>query len=181
MTDTSELTRAGARVEQLLDGLTSAADPQARAQAEELVRLLVQLYGAGLARIIEIVTGELDDSTRFAELLIADELVASLLILHGLHPLDPSRRVQAALDNLGDQADGVRLLGIDDGVARLELQLKGCSSGGAALRQRIERAVAEAVPELTAVEVAELARAKAGPQLISVESLFRDRTVTVPR
>ena len=45
----------GERVETLLSELRSQAGPQVAAAAEELVSCLVELYGAGLARITEIV------------------------------------------------------------------------------------------------------------------------------
>jgi hypothetical protein len=55
--------------------------------------------------------------------LTADPLVESLLLLHGLHPLDVDARIQRALErvrpNLGSHAGGVRYLGVTDGVARV--------------------------------------------------------------
>jgi Fe-S cluster biogenesis protein NfuA len=182
VTTTPDARRVGARVEQLLDGLAAADDPRSRAQAEELVRLLLELYGAGLTRIIDIVLGELDDPLRFAELLASDELVSSLLVLHGLHPQDVEQRVSSVLRSLGSQADGARLLGVDpDGVARVQLRRTGCSSTAAAARQKIERAITTAVPDVTSVTIHELPRASAGPQLIPLEGLFRDHPAPVPR
>ena len=53
-----------------------------------------------------------------------DPLVESLLLLHGLHPLDVDARIQRALDRvrpyLGSHAGGVEYLGVADGVARLQ-------------------------------------------------------------
>ncbi|MCW2623142.1 MAG: hypothetical protein JWL64_2744, partial [Frankiales bacterium] len=52
----------GERIEQLLDA-SGAAGPLARERSEELVRLVVALYGAGLERLLEIAydAGALDD------------------------------------------------------------------------------------------------------------------------
>ena len=47
--------QAGERVEALLAELGSQAGPEVAATAEELVSCLVELYGAGLAAIAEIV------------------------------------------------------------------------------------------------------------------------------
>ena len=91
----------------------------ARETAEELVRSLLDLYGGGLARMMEMVYdspagGELFD--RFA----ADDLVASLLLLHDLHPEDTETRILRALDGvrpyLGSHGGDVTLLGIADDV-----------------------------------------------------------------
>ena len=57
----------------------SAGGRVARERAEELVRLVVDLYGAGLERLLEIVheAGRLDDD--LLDRLAADDLVAGLL------------------------------------------------------------------------------------------------------
>ena len=47
--------QAGERIETLLAELGSQAGPQAAATAEELVSCLVELYGAGLAEIVQII------------------------------------------------------------------------------------------------------------------------------
>ena len=45
--------QAGRRVEEVLDRLAATGDRAACAAAEELVRVLMEFYGAGLARIAE--------------------------------------------------------------------------------------------------------------------------------
>jgi Fe-S cluster biogenesis protein NfuA/DNA-directed RNA polymerase subunit RPC12/RpoP len=141
----------GDRIEELLAGLQSGKD---RGTAEELVRLLVEMYGEGLARIVAAVGP--DGVARLAE----DELVESLLLLHDLHPLDVNARIERALDRvrpyLGSHAGGVRFLGVDDlGVARLSLEgsCDGCASSTVTVRMAIEGAVQDAAPELTGIEV----------------------------
>src|ERR1700759_2594004 len=88
---------AGDRIQTLLDA-TSAGGAVARERAEQLVREVVELYGAGLARIMATV-GDLSDRGT-VERLVADDLVASLLLVHGLHPHDLRRRVADALDRV---------------------------------------------------------------------------------
>ena len=112
----------GDRIEALLEA-ASAGGRMARGRAEELVRLVVDLYGAGLERLLEIVhdSGRLDDALldRFA----ADDLVAGLLAVHGLHPDDVSTRVARALEGvrpyLGSHGGDVELsASTDDGLMR---------------------------------------------------------------
>ena len=71
----------------------STGGPVARERAEELVRLVTDLYGAGLERLLEVLAdaGRLDEA--LLDALAADELVASLLLVHGLHPYDVGTRV----------------------------------------------------------------------------------------
>ena len=77
--------------------------------AQQLVREVVGLYGAGLQRIMA-----LSEDPGAAERLATDDLVASLLLVHGLHPHDTRRRVSDALDRvrpyLGSHGGDVELL-----------------------------------------------------------------------
>ena len=50
-----EAVTAGERVEVLLAELGALSDEATRDKAEELVRVLVELYGAALERIMEVV------------------------------------------------------------------------------------------------------------------------------
>jgi Fe-S cluster biogenesis protein NfuA len=135
---------AAARVDRLLDQLRSGPDPRAALVAEELVRCLVRLYGAGLERIMATVDAD------HARDLAADPLVESLLLVHDLHPLDPDARVRRALDRM--PAGSVEYLGIDgQGVVRVRMT----GGGGCAdrsLRQAITTRVRDAAPETTGVE-----------------------------
>lgn len=151
----------GARVEELLATLRSGGGPAMASTAEELVGLLVGLYGDGLGRIVAALR---DDGQAGAALLgrfAEDPLVESLLVLHDLHPLDVGTRIQRALDRirpyLGSHAGGVEFLGVsDDGVAHLRLEgsCHGCPSSTLTVRLAIRGAVEEAAPEVTDVVVA---------------------------
>jgi Fe-S cluster biogenesis protein NfuA/nitrite reductase/ring-hydroxylating ferredoxin subunit len=96
-----------------------------------------------------------DLADRFA----ADDLVASLLLVHGLHPHDVERRVSDALDSvrpyLGSHGGDVSLLGVDDGVVRLQFQgsCKSCPSSAVTLELAVEDAVRAAAPEIDSIEV----------------------------
>ena len=160
---------AGERVDTLLAELRSEAGPQVAATAEELVSCLVELYGAGLARITEILGGDEEGPRLLAEL-VADPLVESLLVVHDLHPLDTSARVRRAVEEvlpqLGSHAGDVEYLGLDDtGVLRLRLEQRGCSA--ATVRDVISKAVAAAAPEAAGVGI-ELVEPPAEPTLLQI-------------
>jgi Fe-S cluster biogenesis protein NfuA/nitrite reductase/ring-hydroxylating ferredoxin subunit len=141
------------RVTALTDEVAALADPAVRALAEELAAAVVQLYGEGLERIV----GGLDPGAR--EELAGDGLVASLLLIHGLHPIALEVRVQAALDGvrpyMESHGGNVELLGVVDGVARLRLSgsCKGCSASQTTMELAIERALQEAAPDLVGLDV----------------------------
>ena len=162
--DASERLRAtGERIDALLDAC-GAGGVVARERAEELVRLTADLYGAGIERILEIVydAGRLDDDVLAA--LAEDDLVASLLLVHGLHPYDVGMRVEQALESvrpyLGSHGGDVELLDVsDEGVVRLRLlgSCDGCPSSSVTLKLAVEGAIEAAAPEVTAIEVEEAA------------------------
>ena len=149
---------AGARVEELLDGLR-AGPPSAALAAEELVGLLVGLYGGGLAAIVELLREQGEAGTAALAAMADDPRIEGLLLLHDLHPLDVDARIQQALDRvrpyLGSHAGGVQYLGVADGVARLRLEgsCDGCPSSTVTVELAIRGAVEDAAPEVTEVVV----------------------------
>jgi Fe-S cluster biogenesis protein NfuA/nitrite reductase/ring-hydroxylating ferredoxin subunit len=163
----------GARVEELLEVLRSGTARDAGPVAEELVRLLVGLYGDGLSHIVADLREQGEPGVAMLHKLTEDPLVESLLMLHDLHPLDVDARIQRALDRvrpyLGSHAGGVEYLGVTDGVARLKLEgsCHGCPSSTATVQLAIEGAVQEAAPEVTDV-VVEGMTAPPGPQLLQI-------------
>jgi Fe-S cluster biogenesis protein NfuA len=147
---------AGARVEELLDGLRSGP-PSAALAAEELVSLLVGLYGGGLAAIVGLIREQGQAGAAVLAAMADDPQVEGLLLLHDLHPLDVDARIQRALDRvrpyLGSHAGGVQYLGVSDGVARLRLEgsCDGCPSSTVTVELAIRGAVEDAAPEVTEV------------------------------
>ncbi len=161
---------AGERIQHLLDA-SAAGGPVAAARAEQLVREVVDLYGAALTRVLEL----LDTAT--TERLAADDLVASLLLVHDLHPHDVTRRVLRALDTvrpyLSSHGGDVRLLDVSSSVVRLAFtgSCKSCPSSAATLELTVQDAVRSAAPEITAIEVVPAERA-VDATVIPVESLM---------
>jgi len=166
--------RVGARVEELLEALKSGGFGSAADAAEELVGLLVGLYGEGLARIMDILADHGPQGMALISALADDPTVEGLLLLHGLHPLDVDARIQRALDRvrpyLGSHAGGVEYLGVDDaGAARLRLEgsCHGCPSSTVTVQLAITGAVQDAAPEVTDVVVEGMTAAPA-PALLQI-------------
>lgn len=152
--NTSDVQAVGSKVEALLAEFAATSDPATARRAEELVGLLVEFYGAGLARIIEL----LDEQA--VTPLLDDGLVTSLLVLHDLHPKSTEERVLAALERvrpyLGSHAGDVEYLGLDDdGTVRLRLagSCDGCPSSTVTVKMAIEKGIEEVAPEVTKIEV----------------------------
>ena len=145
MTAPHDARLAADRVERLLAQLRDGPNPRAALIAEELVRCLVQLYGAGLERIVAIV------GPHIAHDLCVDPLVESLMLVHDLHPLDRDARIRRALHQRADLGEP-RYEGTDaSGVAQVRVTGgHGCRS---AVRTAIEAAVQDAAPDVTGVVV----------------------------
>jgi Fe-S cluster biogenesis protein NfuA/nitrite reductase/ring-hydroxylating ferredoxin subunit len=156
-------------VERLLEDVESLLDPVARQTATGVVQALLELYGAGLERIVDVVAAS-PDAAVLADAFAEDELVSHLLLLHGLHPVALEDRVREALNEIRPYLDShggnVELLGIDGSVVRLRLQgsCSGCPSSAVTLKLAIENAIQKAAPEIQEV----IAEEEAAP-LIQIE------------
>jgi len=171
--DDAQWRTAGERIQTLLDA-SSSGGAVARERAEQLVREVTDLYGAALLRMMEMA---LAADPGLADRFAADDLVASLLLVHGLHPHDVERRVSEALDSvrpyLGSHGGDVSLLGVADGVVRLQFQgsCKSCPSSSVTLELAVEDAVRAAAPEIESIEVVAAENVSA-PSVIPAESLM---------
>jgi Fe-S cluster biogenesis protein NfuA len=140
-------------IEQLVKKLESTADPQVHAAALELMQSVMELHGAGLERMLKFLS-RTSDGERITGEMLTDELVAGLLLLHGLHPDDIETRVLRALDKvrpyLQSHGGDVELVRLQDGM--LHLRLNGscgsCSSSSATLKNAVEEAVIESAPDI---------------------------------
>ena len=158
MAEPQNLRAAGDRIEQLLDELRATSSPRVHETTQEVLRLVTDLYGGALTRIVALV------ATRRPELLdelVDDELVASLLLVHGLHPEDLSARVEKALARvrpvLETHGGDVELLEVDAAAGAVHLRLlgscDGCPSSSVTLQSAVETAIVEAAPEVTIIDV----------------------------
>ncbi len=160
MPEARNVRQSGERIEQALIELEQCADPRTLNLAEELLRLVSELYGAGLERVLEIVQ---ERAPELLDELTSDELVASLLLVQGLHPDSIETRVQAALASvrpfLGRHGGDVELLALDDELGAVKLRLlgscDGCPSSAATLQGAVEVAILEKAPEVTRIVVEE--------------------------
>jgi Fe-S cluster biogenesis protein NfuA/nitrite reductase/ring-hydroxylating ferredoxin subunit len=140
----------------LLDGCEPSA---ARDLAEELMSMVLALYGTGLERIIAGVLASGPEGAKIASELAEDPLVATLLLIHDLHPIPLEDRVQRALDSVRPYMDShggnVELLSLDAGVARIRLQgsCSDCSASSVTLELAIKQALEDAAPDLEGLEV----------------------------
>jgi len=170
------------RIETLLQQIAELPDPRVRAQMEELIQSLLDLFGDGFARMLELS----EQSAAGAELLrafAADELIGSLLLLYGLHPDDLETRIARAVEGVRGYVEkhggSVALLGVTQGVAQVRLSssggCSGCGSSTESLESLVEQAIYAAAPDLEGLHIEDPA---AQPQLITLTRRAPKRTET---
>lgn len=145
----------------LVEQLEQYPDAEVRDNALELVQIILQLYGESLRRIIATVDSEPQRDQILARM-VNDEVVRSVLLIHGLMPVSLYERVTVQLNGLRpylvSQGCDVELLGIDDARARMRLIRSGKGAPPiAVLKAEIEKALMEVAPDLAGVDVEGLA------------------------
>jgi Fe-S cluster biogenesis protein NfuA/nitrite reductase/ring-hydroxylating ferredoxin subunit len=171
---------AGDRIQTLLDA-SAGSGLVVRERTEQLASELTDLYGAALERMVAIAA---KSAPQLVDQFVSDELVASLMLVHGLHPHGVERRIEDALDSvrpyLGSHGGDVTLLEVVDGLEGMTVRLqfagscKSCPSSAVTLEFAVEDAVRAAAPEISSIEVvaAEPDRTASASALISADSLM---------
>ncbi|MFF7356059.1 MULTISPECIES: NifU family protein [Streptomyces] len=159
-----------ARLDEVLAGLEATPGP-----ALEAVRLLTEVYGEALARVLD----HADEPLR--ERLADDELAGHLLVLHGIHPEPPERRAARAVEKLRpavrERGGDLAWAGVDGQVARVRLSAgggcgSGCGGGSSDVAEAVRAAVLAVAPELTGVETVQDER-RAAPAFVPLTTIKR--------
>ena len=143
------------RIEQLVQRVSGLADEEARTTALELLQSMMDLHGAVVSRIVELLNASEAGRASLAKL-GCDPLVCGLLVLYGVHPVALEERVARAVENVRPQlrkhSGSAELIGIADDVVRVKIQSSGhgCGSSADALKSTVEQAILEAAPEVVA-------------------------------
>jgi len=153
------MNQAGSRIQQLVEQLETALDPAARAMFQECMESVLNFYGHGLRRVLQIASKPGENGRSVYDAIVQDTIVRSLLLIHDLHPSDLETRLREALNRvrpyLESHGGNVELVGLEGDFARLRLQgtCKGCASSTVTLELAIKNAIEEACPELSGFEV----------------------------
>jgi Fe-S cluster biogenesis protein NfuA len=147
------------RIGALVQQIESIADPAIRAATKNLVQSLMDLHGAALEKTLDIASESGEAGMAIIERLGRDPLVSNLLVLYGLHPEDIEARVARAVDRvrpqLRKQGCEVELVGVDEGVIRLQVETgpHTCGSTARTLQATIEEAMYDAAPDLISLVI----------------------------
>ena len=149
--DEARLKAESAEIEQMLGELRAALDAEMWAQVEGVLARLVRLYGVGLQRALEHARANGAEGPAFDTALTDDDLLGSLLVMHGLHPLSTEERVArlaATLPGrLGIPPASLVLVWLGDNRVRV------LSALGEEVDPLLRRAFENVAPELTSIDI----------------------------
>jgi hypothetical protein len=142
------------RIDELVRKLESSPDSSLRGTARDLVQSLMELHGAGLERILEIVSSTGGDAgAALVQSLAHDELVSSILVLYGLHPEDFETRVRRGLDKvrpfLRSRGASLNVIAITGDQIRLKID----GPGGVELQDAVHEALLETAPDAAHIDI----------------------------
>jgi hypothetical protein len=147
-----------AGVDALVREVEELPDERAREKAREVVAAVLDLHAAALARVLEI-AARAEAGRALIDAMAKDELVASVLVLHELHPSDLEARVRSALEGLrtglvlrGARAE-LEAAGEMAVKVRVVQESQGCGSDAGRLRSMVEEALGRAAPDVPSIVV----------------------------
>jgi hypothetical protein len=181
------------RLQVLLAALEGVSDAATRNAVRELAQVVLGLHRRGLRELLDIVD---EAGGQPADILLprflANPAVRSLLLLHDLHPDELPARVNQVLARLrphvGVHGLRIELSSLDGNIVRLSVSLAGPQSGRrpdeSALRQEIESAMWELVPDAAGVVVEGLEVLRARNETLvpvsAIAGLSKARTHAAP-
>jgi Fe-S cluster biogenesis protein NfuA len=155
--DNSEFQAHTGQIDRLVQRVTALPDGDARSTALDLLQSMMDLHGAVVSRIVEVLSEGGESSRSALSKLGADPLICGLLVLYGVHPLSLEERVKRAIEKVRPQITKkgatVELLDVNDTAVRLRLDGAGhgCGSSPDALKSAVEQAILEAAPEVVEI------------------------------
>jgi len=175
MTGEKELQQLSSKIEDLVHRVDAISDPAVKANATVLVQSLLDLHSAAFQRVTEALLHDGKPGHQMLERLAADEIVGGLLVLYGLHPDGFDVRLQKAVERareaVAQHGAGLELLDHREGAIHLRLSGKGggCGSTAEKLRQLVESAICEGVPEVTEIRIDNAVAGRSTEPLVQVE------------
>ena len=147
------------RVDELIGRVSALTDSEARTSALELVQAIMDMHGATVSRLLELLEGAGETGRSLLARIASDPMICGLLVLYGIHPVPLEQRVEQAVQKLVLQlrksGTNVQVLGITDGVVRLDLakDAHGLRYSPEKIKATIEQAIREAAPEVVEIVI----------------------------
>jgi Fe-S cluster biogenesis protein NfuA len=157
------------QIDRLVQRVTAFADENARTISLELLQSMMDLHGAAMSRIVELLSESGEAGRKTLANLASDPLICGLLVLYGLHPVSLEKRVAQAIDKVQPQlkkhGGSVELIAVTNDTVSVRVQAfgPGCGSAPDAMKATVEQAIREAAPEVAAIAVEGVSQASFVP------------------
>jgi hypothetical protein len=149
-----EFQKSTQRISELVERVSALPESEARSSALELLQSLMDLHGAAVSRMLEVISESGDAGNSLLSKLGSDPLICGLLVLYGIHPVSLEERVSGAIEKLraqlGKQGRTLELVSIREGVVRLKVytESRGSRSSADKAKLLIQQTILEAAPEV---------------------------------
>jgi Fe-S cluster biogenesis protein NfuA len=153
----NEFQEKTAEIDALVQRVNSLSDEAARTAALELLQSMMDLHGAALSRMVEVLSSSGEAGKTSLAKLGQDPLICGLMVLYELHPVALEDRVKRAVEkargDLRKQGAKIELIDIAETVVHVRIENTGhiCGSSADSLKSLVEQAVLEAAPEVVQV------------------------------
>jgi Fe-S cluster biogenesis protein NfuA len=147
------------QIDRLVQRVTAFTDDDARTTSLELLQSMMDLHGAAIARMVEMLSESGEAGRSSLAKLGNDPLICGLLVLYGIHPVALEERVSRAIEKARPQLQkhggSVELIEVADEAVRVKIQGSGhgCGSSADTLKSMVEQAILEVAPEIVAIAV----------------------------
>ena len=147
------------QIDRLVQRVNAFIDADARTTSLELLQSMMDLHGAAMARIIELLSDSGEAGRSSLAKLGNDPLICGLMVLYGIHPVALEERVSRAIEKVRPQLQkhggSAELIAVSDEVVRVKIQSSehSCGSSSDTLKSTVEQAILEVAPEVVAITV----------------------------
>jgi hypothetical protein len=139
------------RIADLVRQLDSEADPGIKSRSRELIESVMDLHGEALERVVQRLQGLGAAGQAILDSLAADPVVASVLLLYGLHPLDFDTRVRRAIEKvrptLRSYGTDAELTSLSGGAVRVRVRGVDHAFTARTVKSAIEEEIYAAAPD----------------------------------
>jgi Fe-S cluster biogenesis protein NfuA len=146
-------------IDRLVQRVTAFTDENARTTSLDLLQSMMDLHGAAMSRVVELLSESGEAGRSSLEKLGSDPLICGLLVLYGIHPVPLQERVSRAIEEVRPQLQkhggNVELIEVTEDAVRLNIQNsgQGCGSSTDAVKATVEQAILEAAPDVVNIVI----------------------------
>ena len=174
MLEENKLRERVQRIADLVRRLDTATDAAVRVQVQQLLQAVMDLHGEAFERILERLRSTGVAGEALLDSMVADPVVASVLVLHGVHPVEFETRVRTAIEKA---QSALRLHGAiaELGGARdgdVKIRIRGVSDAATArsVKSLLEEELYAAAPDAVSVDFLGLEKF-ASPDFVPLEQV----------